>query len=406
MDIRSFNLKEDIRAVERIWYECGWVENPEQASYLKDFLGTGSCIVGCLNGSPECAAHTVPGTLQYLDETLKLCVVTAVTTSRIARKQGFARYMTARQLAEAAQQGAEVAALGMFEQGFYDQVGFGTGAYEHTIRFDPATLLVDRPFRVPSRLHKDDWPAVHQAMINRLKHHGACSLHPPELMKAEMAWHENGFGLGYYQGDTLTHFFWGDAKGENGPYELSFVGYRSQDELLELLALIKSLGDQVSSVVMHEPAHVQLQTLLKHPFRNRRNTRRSEFENVHRTAAWWQLRILDVDACVAKRQWPGEPFEFSLQLHDPAEDFLPDHGWQGVGGEYTVCIGETSSASPGGTTGLPLMRASVNSFSRLVFGIASATQLQAGGDFELPDRLCESLNKAFCLPRMSTSWGF
>ena len=31
----------------------------------------------------------------------------------------------------------------MFEQGFYDQVGFGTGAYEHTIRFDPATLLVE-----------------------------------------------------------------------------------------------------------------------------------------------------------------------------------------------------------------------------------------------------------------------
>ena len=74
--------------------------------------------------------------------------VTAVTTSRIARKQGFARVMTARQLAEAAENGAEVAALGMFDQGFYDQVGFGTGGYEHSIRFDPARILTARSVRV------------------------------------------------------------------------------------------------------------------------------------------------------------------------------------------------------------------------------------------------------------------
>ena len=38
MDIRPFDLKEDIRAVERIWYECGWVENEAQAGFIKDFL--------------------------------------------------------------------------------------------------------------------------------------------------------------------------------------------------------------------------------------------------------------------------------------------------------------------------------------------------------------------------------
>ncbi|MEJ2088310.1 MAG: GNAT family N-acetyltransferase [Gammaproteobacteria bacterium] len=406
MDIRRFDPKGDIRAAERIWYEVGWIENPEQASYLKDFLATGSCIVGCLRGTPECVVHTVPGTIRYVDEDLKLSAVTAVTTSRIARKQGFARHMTARQLAEAAEQGAEVAALGMFEQGFYDQVGFGTVAYEHQFRFDPATLLVDRPFRVPSRLHRDEWQDVHAALTNRLKHHGACSLDPPELLKGEMAWHENGFGLGYWEGDTLTHFIRGEARGEYGPYEISYMAYRSVDELLELFALIKSLGDQVSAVVMLEPAHVQLQTLLKQPFRNRRNTRRTEFENDHRTAAFWQVRILDLPACIARRRWHGEPVEFNLNLIDPVEEFLSNDGWQGIGGEYTVSIGAPSAARAGATPGLPVLSTTVNTFSRLFFGVASATDLQASDGMEVPESLLEPLDAAFCLPHMKTSWEF
>jgi len=406
MDIRPFDLEKDIRAVERIWYEVGWVENATQAGYVKDFLSTGSCIVGCLNGSAECAVHTVPGTIQYLDDELQLCVVSAVTTSRVARKQGFARVMTARQLAEAALGGAEVAALGMFEQGFYDQVGFGTGAYEHGFRFDPATLQVDRTFRVPSRLHPDDWPQVHQAMLNRLKHHGACNLHPPELMKGELAWHENGFGLGYYTGETLTHFFWGDATGEHGPYEISYMAYRSSDELLELLALIRSLGDQVSTVVMVEPPHVQLQALLKQPFRNRRNTRQTEFENVHRTSAWWQIRILDLAACLSKRRWRSPGIRFNLKLHDPVADFLSADDWQGIGGDYTVEIGESSSAVSGATTGLATLEASVNSFSRLFFGIVKASDLAASDGVTVPRELLPALDEAFCLPRMTTSWDF
>jgi predicted acetyltransferase len=406
MDIRPFDLKEDIRAVERIWYECGWVENETQAAFVKDFLGTGSCIVGCLDGTPECQVHTVPGTIHHLKTPLKLCAVTAVTTSRIARKQGFARVMTAQQLAAGAENGAEVAALGMFDQGFYDQVGFGTGAYEHMIRFDPTTLLVDSPFRVPSRLTAENWADVHGAMVDRLKHHGAVVLDPPILMKGELGWHENGFGLGYYEGKKLSHFFWAEAKDEHGPYEISFMAYRSLEELMELLALIKSLGDQVSSFVMQEPAHLQLQTLLKQPFRNRRNTFRSTFENIHRSAAWWQVRLLDVAACLDKFSWPGEAFEFNLNLTDPAADFLSGDGWQGVGGEYVVRIGERSGAQPGARTGLPTLTASINTFSRLYFGIASATEQLVAPDFSAPDELVRQLDAAFCLPRMSTSWDF
>ncbi len=406
MDIRPYDPKRDLRAVERIWYECGWVSSPEEASYIKDFLGTGRCIVGCLNDTPECQVHTVPGTIRYLEDTLSLCAVTAVTTSRVARKQGFARVMTARQLATAAAEGAQVAALGMFEQGFYDQVGFGTGAYENRLRFDPATLLVDVSIRVPSRLHTDDWPAVHQAMLNRMGHHGAVNLEPPELMKAELAWTEHSFGLGYYEGESLTHFIWGEAKEEHGPYEISVMAYRTVDELLELLALIRSLGDQVNTFVMQEPPHVQLQTLLKQPFRNRRNTSNSAFENTQRAVAWWQVRLLDVPGCLPHRSFAGESFEFNLDLTDPAAAFLEDADWQGAGGEFTVRIGSESSARPGKTAGLPMLEASVNSFSRLFFGIASATQLGVGADFRADPALVPRLDEAFCLPRMQTSWDF
>jgi predicted acetyltransferase len=406
MDIRLFDPEQDIRAVERIWYECGWVENETQAAFVSDFLSAGRCIVGCLDGTPECQVHTVPGTIHYLDSPLSLCAVTAVTTSRVARKQGFARVMTALQLAAGAEAGAEVAALGMFDQGFYDQVGFGTGTYEHSIRFDPATLLVDVPFRVPARLGKGDWEAVHAAMAARLKHHGAVVLDPPQLMKGELGWHDNGFGLGYYEDGSLSHFFWAEAKEEHGPYEISFLAYRSIDQLLELLALIRSLGDQVSSFVMGEPAHLQLQTLLRQPFRNRRNTRSSAFENVHRSAAWWQIRLLDVPACMKRHRWPGEPFEFNLVLDDPAARFLPDEGWQGTGGEYVVHIGTTSIAQEGHRAGLPVVNASINTFSRLFFGIASATEQLVADDFDVPPELVAPLDAAFCLPRMTTSWDF
>lgn len=406
MDIRPIDLTEDMRAVERIWYECGWVENETQAGFVKDFLSTGRCIVGCLDGTPECQVHTVPGTMQHLDQPLKLCAVTAVTTSRIARKQGFARVMTAQQLAAGAEGGAEVAALGMFDQGFYDQVGFGTGAYEHTIRFDPATLLVDVPFRVPSRLTKDDWANIHGAMVGRMKHHGAVVLDPPITMKGELGWHDNGFGLGYYDGNRLSHFFWAEAKDEHGPYEISFMAYRSVDELMELLALIRSLGDQVSSFVMQEPAHVQLQSLLRQPFRNRRNTHRSTFENVHRSAAWWQVRLLDVAACLDRFSWPGPGFEFNLVLSDPVSEFLAGDGWQGVSGEYVVRIGERSGAQEGARTGLPTLTASINTFSRLFFGIASATEQLVAPDFDAPGDLVRQLDAAFCLPRVTTSWDF
>ena len=71
MDIRPFD-PEDIRAVERIWREVGWAESGGRSAHVKDFVDAGNCIVGCLDGVPECAVLTVPGSIRYLEDDLKL----------------------------------------------------------------------------------------------------------------------------------------------------------------------------------------------------------------------------------------------------------------------------------------------------------------------------------------------
>ena len=115
------------------------------------FLAAGRIHVAELNGEAECLVASVPGTVQYLEEDLRLSVITGVTTSRVVRKQGLAGRLTAEVIAAAVEEGAQVSALSMFEQGFYDRLGFGTGGYEHMIRFDPADLNIEAGFRPPRR---------------------------------------------------------------------------------------------------------------------------------------------------------------------------------------------------------------------------------------------------------------
>ncbi|MCZ6853860.1 MAG: GNAT family N-acetyltransferase [Gammaproteobacteria bacterium] len=406
MDIRPYEEARDLNAVKRIWYEIGWIEDAEDAKYLRDVLRVGKSLVAMIDDEAECLVHTVPGKMRCIDEDLDMCAVTAVTTSRRARKKGFAQALTARQLANGARDGAEIAVLGIFDQGFYDLLGFGTGSYEHEVSFDPATLLIDRTFRTPTRLTKANWRDIHGAMTRRLRAHGGCVLHPPEIMKAELAWTENGFGLGYYDGKELSHFFWCEAKSENGPYHIAGMAYRNGDELLELLALLKAFGDQVSSVRLMEPPEIQLQSLLKQPFRNRRNTKGSKHENIHQSFAWWQLRVLNVAACVAKRLWHGPEVRFNLELTDPVESFLTEDDWQGVGGDYVVTFGGTSNAISGSEAGLATLCASVNAFSRLLFGIISASSATLTDGVTAPENLLKALDAALVSPSAKLTWDF
>jgi len=55
------------------------------------------------------------GSLRRLESEIPLSIIASVTASLIARKQSLASRMTAALIAEAAQSGSELSALGMFE---------------------------------------------------------------------------------------------------------------------------------------------------------------------------------------------------------------------------------------------------------------------------------------------------
>jgi hypothetical protein len=332
-----------------------------------------------------------------------------VTTSRVARKQGLASRLAAELIAVDAAEGAQVAGLGMFEQGFYDQLGMGTGGYELWASFDPARLRVPVKARVPRRIGKDDWAAVHASMLERRRVHGMVNLLPAEIIRAEMMFAKNGFGLGYYDGPEgeLTHHFWCRARGEHGPYSVGWMSFQTLDQFLELMALLKSLGDQVHLVRMREPPGIQLQDLMEQPIKQRHITGKSEYEAVTKAVAYWQVRICDLPGCLSSTHLPVGTVRFNLELQDPIARFLDDDApWRGVGGEYVVALGPDSHAEVGSDPALPVLRASVGAFTRLWLGVGRASALAATDDLAGPAELLATLEKTLLLPQPKVDWDF
>jgi hypothetical protein len=289
----------------------------------------------------------------------------------------------------------------MFEQGFYDRFGFGTGGPVMIASFDPGSLRVDHvPYRTPRRLGPADSPALGDALRRRLPHHGMVALEAPRVVEAELGFLEQPFALGYRDGDRVTHFLAGSLKEEHGPFEVSMVAYETGEQLLELLRLLRELGDQIYTVQMMEPAHVQLQTLIEAPARQRIRSRRGAHETVTRAVTWWQLRMLDVAPVVAARSWAGEPVDFVADVSDPVTGFLDDAGWRGVTGRYRIHLGETSHAEPAESGGgdVPTLRCSVGAFSRLWFGVRPATSLALTDGLAGPPDLLARLDRALRLP--------
>lgn len=411
MSYRDYNSRTDVKAVRRIWLECGWIDDLDtEGVHVSDFFEAAEdALVATIDNEAECAVHSTNGTLKYQEEELSLGAVTGVTTSRVARKLGFARELTARMLARQVAAGHEISALGMFEQGFYDKVGFGTGCYEQLIKFDPSTLTVDQSFQPPKRLSAKDSEAIYYAMTHRKGNHGTVNVLSKGLLKADLNMTENGFGLGYYDGPggTLSHFIWGSMKGEHGPFEITFRAYQTYEQLMELLALIKSLGDQINLIETLEFGDIQLQDLLKQPFRNRRATENSRYANRSASMAYWQARILDLHACLAKTHLDCPDLKFNLKLSDPVTTSLPaDSNWQGVGGDYVLTLGNNCSAEPGEDAGLPTLEASVNAFTRAWLGVRPASQLAVTDDLQADADLLTKLDRSFRLPRPHLGWDF
>lgn len=412
MEVRDYNSSTDLEGVARIWREVGWIEpgSEDQEKALEIFTAQYPGVVAVEDGSPECYVSMGRGSIRYLVEELPLSVVTAVTTSHIARRQGLAKTLTAQSVAREAVSGAAVSALSMFDQGYYDRLGFGTGPYVHWYSIDPASLRVPVGARPPKRLTVDDYEAVHASRLNRLRGHGACNLDPVAATHAEMLWADNGFGLGYTDGPNgeLTHHIWFSGKSlEHGPLEVWWMAYQTREQFLELMALLGHLGDNVQLIRLREPAEIQIQDLIERPSRRRRMTEKSEYETRIRTHAYWQMRICDLEVCLAASRLDGDPVRFNLELSDPIESLLDDASpWRGLTGRYVVTLGPQSSAEIGSESGLPTLTAGVGAFTRMWLGVRPASGLAVTDELAAPPELLGDLDRILSLPTPQPDWEF
>jgi predicted acetyltransferase len=406
-NFRNFDPQKDQKNAHRIWREINWIEDEDEEKMLDAFLREGRAMVADIKGEAECLVTAKAGELRYQKKDLNLSIITSVGTSRTARKQGLAKRLTAQVISLEAEAGAVVSTLGMFEQGFYNQLGYGSGSYEHWVTFDPADLKVARKFDPPVRLNKNDFELVMEALKKRQKQHGAVTLHPVCVAEAELGWTKGGFGLGYMSKNKLTHFFWGRIKGESGPLGIQVMAYQNFDQFLELMAVIKSFGDQIRLVKMREPAGIQLQDLISNPFRQRIVTEKAEFEHNNRANAYWQTRICDIIACFEASVFKAGTVSFNLTIKDPIENLLSDDAkWKGCSGNYTVSLGPESRVKLGLTEGLPLLHADIGAATRLWLGVRSATGLSVTDNLSGPQELLEELDDIIQLPQPHPDWDY
>ena len=406
--IRPYAEKKDRASAHRIWKECGWMTDEKKDKESTDaVIRSGRSLVFEVNGSAESMVTSTPSRMLYAGTVLDHSAITSVTTSRVARNLGAASSTLAAMLSAEAGQGAAVSGLGIFDQGFYNRLGYGTGSYEHWISFDPAWLK-DLPVPgIPQRFDVKNYKAIHQARLRRKKLHGAVDLLPPEITKAEMLEDKNTFCLGYKKGSTITHcLVMYCTEVEEGPYRVMCMAYQDYHQLCELLALIKGLGDQVRQVRMQEPGEIQMQDFLDKPFQLQTVSRKGEFEAGVRSYAYWQIRILDLKRCISAMKCHDQ-LRFNLIIEDPIVQFLPKgSGWKGCGGRYTVTLGPRSSVKKGITKGLDTLTASIGDFSRFWLGVQRAEVLNVTGLFEGPGDLLKKLDAVMTLPIPAPDWAY
>lgn len=408
MNIRAYNAETDKEQAFRIWFEIGWMDK-DDAEKLYPYIDAGTSWVAEIRNEIECLVITYPGTMRWMTEDLPLGAVMGVTVSRVARKQGLASRVTAHAIADDVKRGALLSGLGMFEQGFYNNLGFGTGGYEHHISFDPMLLKVSGRPRPPHRLTKDHAEAIHQARLTRRHTHGTVNLLPVQVSHSDTA-HEEGFGLGYFDNadGSLSHHLWIGAKERgSGPYSVWWMQWNTPEQFRELMQILKSLEDQVKIIKMQEPAGIQMQDFVKLPIRQRDVTRHTQWEATVTSVAYWQIRMNDLAACLAKTHLDAPTLRFNLEITDPIERYLdPSAEWRGVGGEYIVTLGAESEARRGSQPNLPTLKTTVNAFSRLWFGVRPASGLALSDDLSAPPELLDALDRTLRLPQPLPDWDY
>ena len=227
----------------------------------------------------------------------------------------------------AAADGAAVALLGMFEQGFYDRFGFATGAPMLVARSTPPRCASTTAVSVTRRLGLADGAAMGDAMRRRLPHHGRVTS-TPRTHGRGMGIPRQPFALGYRDGDRITHFVAGSLKEENGPFEIQFCSYETGDSCSNCSAAARTrrpgaLGGDDGTAAPAAPSADRRAN------RQRSRSRRG----AHEPAPGSDLvaaRVLDVPAVVSARQWVGPPVEFDLVLTTRRGDAAGRHRRRGV----------------------------------------------------------------------------
>ncbi len=406
--IRPYEPKDKAHCL-RILREVGWMEGKDIDKDVFDgYVSDTKSLVTEQDGEVEVLVLTRSGQVMYLNTDLPMSAVTGVLTGRVARMKGHALKTTALGIAHSAMDGAAVSMLGMFDQGYYNKLGFGTLGYHRSSTIDPANLKVPKLSRAPKRLTKEGAKKIHSCRRNRKRVHGGCNLDGIGSTACELAWIENSFGLGFenYKGD-LTHFVWLKPKGEHGPYYCWCYAWQTPEQLVELFSVLKSLSDQVHGVRLSEPAGFQLQDFLERPFATLRSRKGSDFDGSPRTKACTQCRILNVATCIGAMRLQGESVTFQLSLTDPIAQYLPeDCSWQGTAGDWIVTFGESSSAVKGKDDSLPLLSCAINDLSRLWIGAATAQALATVGTLEASLELISAIDSIVHLPPPFEDWDF
>lgn len=408
MDLQfdAYEEERDWKAVECIWRDIGWMG--DEIEPIQTELSLEFARVARLNGNAESFAIGADASLHYLNQDLPLAGITAVGTSALARKRGIASQLTARLVAEMADAGAAAAMLGIFDQGYYDRLGFGSGTYDRLVSFHPADLKVSPPQRMPCRIDSSDWEEMHRCRTSKRKIQGGVTFKSPTATRCETI-RKNQFGYGFRDEATgeLTHYMWCRATDRGmGPYQATLV-YSVFDQLLELLGVIKSLGDQVRLFRVFEPPGIQFQDLISRPFLRVSMSKDSQFQTGIRCFAASQVRICDLAACIRATRIESSPVSFNLQLEDPIAEYLGDYrGWRGVAGSYTITFGPESTVQSGHAPGCHTLTASVGAFTRLWLNVQNASSLAVTDRLDAPARLLQSLDRALNFSRPTWDWRF
>jgi len=343
-------------------------------------------------------------------------VVAGVTTSHVGRRQGLASRTTAMAVARGAAGGAVVAGLGMFEAGFYDRIGFGTGSYDHYLDFDPRSIRLPDGVcaRPPKRFGDDAVERTHAARLRRHRGHASCSFPDFRFTQSENMYRGNSLVLGYTDNadGSISHCVCiSPRRGAfAGVTRVWWMSFTTREQLLELFSVLRNLGDQVRVLQVSEPVGVMLQDIIDQPFRATVMTMTASPRYQQWMIAWWQMRICTLHGAMACTHLPwleDEPLRFNLVLADPITRYLPDDApWTGVAGSYTITLGAPSSAVVGIDESLPTITTSVGTFTRLWLGVRPASGLAVFGDLEAPPDVLDALDRALRLQYANPDWEF